>query len=65
MAGNQQFALAAPNKMIEKRKQVLFCVISLYSDLKFYTTFQIYAIVFGLMQFGIDDLWPHLSSVGG
>jgi len=33
--------------------------------LKFYTTFQIYSTIFGLMQFGIDDLWPHLSSEGG
>jgi len=30
-----------------------------------YTTFRIYAIIFGLTQFGIDDAWPHLCSVGG
>jgi len=33
--------------------------------LKTYTTFQIYAVIFSLMLFGIDDPWPHLSSVGG
>jgi hypothetical protein len=27
---------------------------------KFITIFQIYLIIFGLMQFGIDDRWPHL-----
>jgi len=32
--------------------------------LKSYTTFQIYKTVFGLTQFGTDDLWPQLCSVG-
>jgi len=26
--------------------------------------FRIYAIIFGLTRFGIDDPWPHLSCVG-
>jgi len=51
----------------------------LESDLKIYTNFLIYAITFslmrlgteknviviGLMQFGIDETWPHLSCVAG
>ena len=32
-----------------------FGVISLQRNLKFYTTFQIYMIMFNLMQSGIDD----------
>lgn len=27
--------------------------------LKIYTTFQMYIIILGLLQFGIDDLWLH------
>jgi len=42
-----------------------FCAISLYCNFKIYTIFWIYKIIFGLMGFGIDDSWPHLSSVGG
>jgi hypothetical protein len=34
-------------------------------DLKIYITFQIYAIIFSLVQFGIDNSTPHVSSVGG
>ena len=32
---------------------------------KIFTTFWTYAIILGLKRFGIDDPWPHLSSVGG
>jgi hypothetical protein len=39
--------------------------ISLYRQVLFYATFQIYAIIFSLTQFGIDEPGPHLSSVGG
>jgi hypothetical protein len=40
-------------------------MISLELDLKIYTTFQIYTIIFGLVPFRIDDPWQHLPSVGG
>jgi len=32
-----------------------FCMISLQCNLKIYTTFGIYAIIFGLAHFGIDS----------
>ena len=35
-------------------------MIFLFCDLKIYATFQIDAINFGLMQFGIDDLCGHI-----
>jgi len=46
-------------------RQVSFCTTLLYGDLKIYTTFGIYTIIFGLTQLGIDNPQPRLSSVGG
>jgi len=37
----------------------LFYVISVLNDLKIYTTFQIYAIIFSLTLFGLGDPWLH------
>ena len=44
---------------------ISFCLISLKHGLKIYTTFQIYAIIFGLTHFCLHDMWPLLSFVGG
>ena len=30
-----------------------------------YTTSRIYALIFGLTRFGVEDKWPHLSSAAG
>jgi len=35
---------------------ISFCAVSLLHDLKIYTTFPIYMIIFGLTQFGTNDL---------
>jgi hypothetical protein len=50
-------------RCIPVQRQVLFYVILLSHNLYIYTTFQIYAIIFALKQFGIDDTRMHLSSV--
>jgi len=46
-------------------RQVSFYTISLSHDLKIYTTFWIYLIIFRLMWFSSDNPWPHLPSVEG
>lgn len=43
----------------------LFCTIFLQHDLKIYTTFYIYVIIFRLTRFSTDILWPHLSALAG
>jgi len=45
--------------------QFLFVQFHFNGEMTIYTTFRIYAIIFGLMLFGRDDPWPCLSSVGG
>jgi len=50
-------------RCIPVQRQVLFYMILLQYNLYIYTNFQIYAIIFGLKQFGIDDTWLHLYSV--
>ena len=46
-------------------KAGLFYAISHQRDLNIYNTFRIYAIILGLTRVGLEDSWPHLSSVGG
>jgi len=44
---------------------ISFCTISLKCNLKIHTTFQIYAIISGLMRYGSDDPWQHSSFFEG
>jgi len=46
-----------------KYRQVSLYALSLQRPMKIYTTLLIYAIIFGLTRFGIDDPWPQVSSV--
>jgi len=61
------FSCMSPQKRsITKYSQVTFyaisfCIISLLCDLKTYTTFWIYVIIFGLTQFGKDNAYRRLA----
>jgi len=44
-----------PNTGSSQFYMIYFCMISLSHSSKIYTAFQIYAIIFGLMRFGIAD----------
>jgi len=45
-----------PNTGSSQFYMTTFGMISLSHSSKIYTTFQIYATIFGLTQFGVDDL---------